>query len=521
MIQTLALLLSLVGQTGDKPVRILDFHSPSCGPCRSMRPAIDALVKGQYPVQTIDVSQDAAAANRYGVTAVPTQILVDRDGAELSRKVGASPAQEIANWYLAETAKIAPKAEAEPEQPRGPPASSANPKPWETVVRIRVIGSRSTGFGSGTIIASTESEAIVATCAHIFHLHDRKEAKPSEFPKKIAVDTFDGVLKGNNPAKVTHKETFSGTAIDYDFGRDVGLIRVKTNRQLPFSRVLPQGFELKPKMKMYAVGCPEGRDATTWATVIRRPRVTNFLTGRPEYEAIECDVAPKEGRSGGGLYTTDGYLAGVCDFAEPQGNHGLYASPTSIHGILDKNGLASLYSGDRSGTLIAAASNPEPRARTPEPSPTETVEADRDTRLKRFVEETCGLFHKRQGLQGAKGDPGEQGPIGPAGANGKDGRNGQDGVNGKDGKDGQDASGTPVDLTAILNRLSALEAENKLPTKVMIKTPGGKKVSHFFFPPGVDKSSSPRDGNGEYLYRAGIGIDMSDFAVPSTAPSTK
>ena len=38
-------------------------------------------------------------------------------------------------------------------------------------------------------------------------------------------------------------------------------------------------------------------------------------------------VAPKQGRSGGGLYTSDGYVAGVCDFAEPQGNHGLYAAP--------------------------------------------------------------------------------------------------------------------------------------------------------------------------------------------------
>ena len=180
MIQTLALLLSLVGQIDWRQAgQFLDFHSPSCGPCRSMRPAIDALVKANIPSRRSMSSQDAAAANRYGVTAVPTQILVDRGSdKELSRKVGASPAQEIANWYLAEAAmNRTPKRKPSQSNPRGPPQASANPKPWETVVRIRVIGSRSTGFGSGTIISSTDNEAIVATCAHIFHLDDRKEAK--------------------------------------------------------------------------------------------------------------------------------------------------------------------------------------------------------------------------------------------------------------------------------------------------------------------------------------------------------
>ncbi len=53
--------------------------------------------------------------------------------------------------------------------------------------------------------------------------------------------------------------------------------------------------------------------------------------------------APKQGRSGGGLFTTDGYITGVCNFAEPQGNHGLYATPRSIYALLDRNKLSALY----------------------------------------------------------------------------------------------------------------------------------------------------------------------------------
>ncbi len=64
---------------------------------------------------------------------------------------------------------------------------------------------------------------------------------------------------------------------------------------------------------------------------------------------------PEAGALGGGLFTTDGYVAGVCDFAEPRGNHGLYASPRSIHHLLDRNNLTALYApaGRQDGTLLA------------------------------------------------------------------------------------------------------------------------------------------------------------------------
>ena len=72
-------------------------------------------------------------------------------------------------------------------------------------------------------------------------------------------------------------------------------------------------------MQVLTVGCSEGHDATAWHTEITKPRIQNFLPGNPTYEAIECDVAPKQGRSGGGLFTDDGYIAGICNFAEPPG----------------------------------------------------------------------------------------------------------------------------------------------------------------------------------------------------------
>ncbi len=169
------------------------------------------------------------------------------------------------------------------------------------------------------------------------------------------IDLFDGKLRGTSPAQVHYLETVEGKAVDYDFIRDVGLIRIRPGRRLPACRVVPAHWEPKSRMKMLTVGCSEGHDATAWYTSIVRPRMTGFLSGNTTYEAVECMIAPKQGRSGGGLFTEDGYIAGVCNFAEPQGDHGLYATPRSIYNMLDRNKLMALYAPVTrgSGTLLA------------------------------------------------------------------------------------------------------------------------------------------------------------------------
>ena len=157
----------------------------------------------------------------------------------------------------------------------------------------------------------------------------------------VTVDLFDGVLHSKAKPQVHFVETVEGEAMDYDFDRDVGLIRIRPGRRLPASRVVPPSWAAQPRMKMITVGCSEGNDATAWSTSVIKSGVKLF--DNSVYEAIECQFAPKQGRSGGGLYTEDGYLAGVCDFAEPRGNHGFYATPRSIYNILDRNDLMALY----------------------------------------------------------------------------------------------------------------------------------------------------------------------------------
>jgi thiol-disulfide isomerase/thioredoxin len=363
------------GDTAAEPV-LIDFHAQWCGPCQRARPAVKQLLHDGYPIKSVDIDQEPELARRYRVDSVPTFIAADGSGRELDRISGLHSARELARFYKSAIANAQPPASSNahvgsrrdarsgasddddgdaerrsrrndadrPEDQSEPAASRlTNPKPWQTVVRIRVIGNHSTGYGSGTIIHSTPDESLILTCGHIFKVEGRRQFTAAEFPKRIMIDLFDGQLQGTDPARVHFLEAVEGKAVDYDFKRDVGLIRIKPGRGLPASRVVPADWEPQSRMKVLAVGCSEGTDATAWHTIIKRPRMLNFLAGNPAYEAVECEWAPKQGRSGGGLYTSDGYVTGVCNFAEPQGNTGLYATPRSIYALLDRNNLSWLY----------------------------------------------------------------------------------------------------------------------------------------------------------------------------------
>jgi thiol-disulfide isomerase/thioredoxin len=380
---------------------LLHFHAEWCGPCKQMGPIVRQLQGRGYPIRSIDIDEHHDIAKRYGVTQIPAFLVVDARGrvlpdssGEPARSLGAQPARELALLYndavhaladssAAESVEVSPAdlrsqapsrrlaaAEADSEtDPDAPDAIAAArtraPLPWETAVRIKV-GDRTRGgpigFGSGTIIRSTPDETVILTCAHIFHVEGvRKQPLPREFRIPIEVDLFDGRLHGPEARPYLHPvESVAGEAIDYDFKSDVGLIRIRPGRVLAFSPVVPSTWKPTPGQKMTTVGCSEGQNASPWSTRITNPAFRGMIDGR-DYSAIECEFAPKQGRSGGGLYTLEGYVAGVCNFAEPQGGHGLYALPGSIHRLLDRNRLAMCYNpasnaAGSDGAMLAARS---------------------------------------------------------------------------------------------------------------------------------------------------------------------
>jgi hypothetical protein len=75
----------------------------------------------------------------------------------------------------------------------------------------------------------------------------------------------------------------------------------------------------------------------------------NKYKGKPNYTAAG---QPVDGRSGGGLFTAEGYLVGICNAADPADDEGLYAGLASIHWQLDQIGQAEIY--QRAARVAAA-----------------------------------------------------------------------------------------------------------------------------------------------------------------------
>lgn len=82
--------------------RLLDLGASKCVPCKMMVPVLDELTneyKGKLEVEFIDVWKDQAAAEKYGVQSIPTQIFFDANGKEFYRHVGYFPKEDILKTF--------------------------------------------------------------------------------------------------------------------------------------------------------------------------------------------------------------------------------------------------------------------------------------------------------------------------------------------------------------------------------------------------------------------------------------
>ena len=71
-------------------VKLLDFWAEWCGPCKMMDPIMDELekeFKGKVEIVKINVDEDSAQSQKYGVMSIPTYIVM-KDDKEVGRRVG-------------------------------------------------------------------------------------------------------------------------------------------------------------------------------------------------------------------------------------------------------------------------------------------------------------------------------------------------------------------------------------------------------------------------------------------------
>lgn len=343
---------------------LLDFYGTYCPPCRAMRPVIEQLKKAGYPVRSINVNEDPATAQKFGVTNIPCFMMVS-DGRVVARRVGITAANELAsicqkgindayasqrkraiaqsnapkinNQRTPSNVQIIPVSKNKTENERSPLIESnssnllAPERLLASTVRIRVKTSVC-DHGTGTIIDSRNKRALILTCGHLF----REYAK--EHGGRIEVDLF-----GESPL-----QNVEAKYICHDEESDLGLICIEIDHPVAVIPVAPLNYQALRGSAVASAGCDNGRLPTVQPSQIV---AINKCLGPANMYASGASV---QGRSGGGLFSKDGYLIGVTLANVPGENQALYSSYPAIHELLNKQRLAAVISSPRNDSVKLA-----------------------------------------------------------------------------------------------------------------------------------------------------------------------
>jgi S1-C subfamily serine protease len=314
-------------------ITLVEFASSRCPHCQSMQPIVQQLTAQGIAIHVVDVEQQLAVAQQYQVKGVPTFVAL-RGSQELGRIEGVTTADKLI--ALAKGSE-----DTSPQRQQGiqrdetsgsalPPDQLAR----AATVRLKVEDAGGYGFGTGTIIDTHDNEALVVTCGHLF--------RESKGQGKITADIFSSGAA----------QTVDGQLIAYDLDRDIALVSLRTPIVVRPAMIAPPGYSVRPGDRVFTIGCDKGAEPSLRPTYIT---AVNKYQGKPNFTAAG---QPIDGRSGGGLFSSEGYLIGICNAADPADDEGLYAGLASIHWQLDQIGQAEVY--QRAAQLAAATTAAPP-----------------------------------------------------------------------------------------------------------------------------------------------------------------
>ena len=407
----LLLMMAADGASSAAPdVQLLDFSASYCGPCQQMVPILQSMGRDGYPVRQIDISSDPELTKRFNVDRIPTLVLLV-EGKEVKRFVGLTSGDELRQamnraaavlrekraadsglsepQFASTAAKDVPPAAAVKEDSspsRGPEVAKVNEKrslgdmfrrmigkddnddglatlrgqdpassdnlsldaraaSLAATVRIRVAGKSTEDgkylqdVGTGTIVHSVTGQAIVLTCAHLFLNIAVKEAV-------VEVEIYEDGKPVAYPAKL----------VGGDHDADLALLRIRTTKVFPASPISAQIAEPKVGQQLMSFGCNDGDDPTRLDTKLVD---INRYDGPPNFV---CSVDPISGRSGGGLFSVDGSLMGVCSCADRKSHEGLYAAHGAILELVKYCELSDILrpSAAVGNTVVPAAMGEDP-----------------------------------------------------------------------------------------------------------------------------------------------------------------
>ncbi len=390
------LMCAAVGADAD--CTIVHFTANWCEPCKQIEPALAQLQSEGWVVRTIDVDQQPELVKQFRIENLPTLAILCRQQ-EVDRMVGAVSYERIRERALRAAARnqsgAAPRQTQPQQQPQSGPIvrgqspglnpfpmlatapalaaaghlasgqlngivdgssreatsnaqpafntipASAQPQPISqqttltieqaiaraaaATVRIRVDEANTTAYGTGTIVDVRGQEALILTCGHLF-----RDMQPNS---QLTIDLFPGTAQETNlPSEL----------IDFKAeGEDIGLISFRLPTHIDPVPILARGEPVSIGQPAFSFGCDRGANPTRRDTQIKS--INRYLGA----DNIEIVGAPVLGRSGGGLFDTQGRLIGVCNAANPEDDEGIYAAADVVYTQIERLGLSELFEGSQ------------------------------------------------------------------------------------------------------------------------------------------------------------------------------
>ncbi|MDR0870468.1 MAG: trypsin-like peptidase domain-containing protein [Planctomycetaceae bacterium] len=302
---------------------LLLVTTPNCPACIQVAPLVQQLISEGYPVETIDASKfPELVRDQLKVESFPTFLMCANEQI-VDRVVGGGDPTALKPRILYMFEKAGKKIE---NTAKGEPILNSQFSILSSSVKLRVDAENSHSWGTGTIIDTRQGEALILTCGHIF--------RDSQGKGNVEVHLYSG----NSEQKVF------GRCLFYDLEIDLALLTITPPGPVQAVPIAPVNYTLTANQKALSIGCDSGANPTVREhRILSTDRIGTPLSNKVPFHYIQVSGAPVSGRSGGGLFSEDGYLLGVCNTADPVENDGQFVPPEMIRLVLQKMNLADIY----------------------------------------------------------------------------------------------------------------------------------------------------------------------------------